>query len=263
MSVRPHTLPSSSVKARFAEFASAPTPPLPPPSTLTLLSSQLPQIPSPPLPLPSPPTHTSPTYAEAPLGYRAAGIRLRAASPPLFITNLLDLGMIFTRPDLTALEDLCLTAPLILEVWLWDLWRIVGIQVGDMEEEARPLPLPLPSPPTHTSPTYAEAPLGYRAAGIRLRAASPPLLLPSADIGDSSEAAAARQPGLEITHATDTVDATTRRLVSREVGYRIEDVWDDMVGDMEERAPTTVEGLSQRVKDLSTTLARDTHEIYV
>ncbi|GKG35083.1 hypothetical protein Tco_0440237 [Tanacetum coccineum] len=38
-------------------------------------------IPSPPLPLPSPPTYTSPTYAEAPLGYRAAGIRLRAASP--------------------------------------------------------------------------------------------------------------------------------------------------------------------------------------
>ncbi|GKD52920.1 hypothetical protein Tco_1286307 [Tanacetum coccineum] len=37
-------------------------------------------IPSPPLPLPSPPT-TSPTYAEAPLGYRAAKIRLRAASP--------------------------------------------------------------------------------------------------------------------------------------------------------------------------------------
>ncbi|GJZ71799.1 hypothetical protein Tco_0635650, partial [Tanacetum coccineum] len=38
---------------------------------------------------------------------------------------------------------------------------------------------------------------------------------------------------------------------------------DDMVGDMEERVQTTVEGLSQRVTDLSTTLARDTHEIYV
>ncbi|GJR00013.1 hypothetical protein Tco_0522997 [Tanacetum coccineum] len=38
-------------------------------------------IPSPPLPLPSPPTHTSPTYVESPLGYRAAEIRLRAASP--------------------------------------------------------------------------------------------------------------------------------------------------------------------------------------
>ncbi|GJU27635.1 putative reverse transcriptase domain-containing protein [Tanacetum coccineum] len=40
-------------------------------------------IPSPPLPLPSPPT-TSPTYAEAPLGYRAAEIRLRAASPSTY-----------------------------------------------------------------------------------------------------------------------------------------------------------------------------------
>ncbi|GJZ10693.1 hypothetical protein Tco_0545452 [Tanacetum coccineum] len=48
--------------------------PTPPPSPLTPLSSLLPQI-------PSPPTHTSPTYAEAPLGFRAAKIRLRAASP--------------------------------------------------------------------------------------------------------------------------------------------------------------------------------------
>ncbi|GKA37280.1 hypothetical protein Tco_0723845 [Tanacetum coccineum] len=48
--------------------------PTPPPSPLTPLSSPLPQIPSPPLPLPSPPTHTSPTYAKAPLGYKAAGI---------------------------------------------------------------------------------------------------------------------------------------------------------------------------------------------
>ncbi|GJT80625.1 hypothetical protein Tco_1054967, partial [Tanacetum coccineum] len=37
-------------------------------------------IPSPPLPLPSPPT-SSPTYTEAPLGYKAVRIRLRAASP--------------------------------------------------------------------------------------------------------------------------------------------------------------------------------------
>ncbi|GKB20643.1 hypothetical protein Tco_0854566, partial [Tanacetum coccineum] len=55
--------------------------PTPPPSPLTPLSSPLPQIPSQPFPVPSPPT-TSPTYTEAPLGYRAAGIRLRTASPP-------------------------------------------------------------------------------------------------------------------------------------------------------------------------------------
>nr|GEZ04524.1 hypothetical protein [Tanacetum cinerariifolium] len=40
-------------------------------------------------------------------------------------------------------------------------------------------------------------------------------------------------------------------------------IWDDIVGDMEERAPTTLKELSQRVKDFATTLARDTHEMYV
>ncbi|GJT77314.1 hypothetical protein Tco_1044039 [Tanacetum coccineum] len=82
-------------------------------------------------------------------------------------------------------------------------------------------PLPLPSPPT-TSPTYAEVPLGYRATRIWLRAAHPPSI-------------------------RDTITTP--------------DVWDDMVGDMEEKAPITIEGLSQRVIDLSTTLAWDTHEI--
>nr|GEY00564.1 hypothetical protein [Tanacetum cinerariifolium] len=162
-----------------------------------------------------------------------------------------------------------------------------------------------PSPPTHTSPTYAEAPLGYRATMIRSRVASPPpflltplssplpwiplpplplpspplplpapsspLLLPATnqreDVGESSAVAIARQPGLDVTHATDysfvdIMDATPARPMSREVGYRITDVWDDMVGDMEERAPTTLEELSQRVIDLAATLALDTHEIY-
>ncbi|GJU99724.1 hypothetical protein Tco_1328995 [Tanacetum coccineum] len=75
---------SPSMEARIAEYAALPTPPLPPPSPLSPWSSPLPQIPSPPLlpPLP-PPTADSPTYAEAPLGYREAGIRMRASSPPV------------------------------------------------------------------------------------------------------------------------------------------------------------------------------------
>nr|GEX82097.1 hypothetical protein [Tanacetum cinerariifolium] len=52
-----------------------------PPSPLTPLSSPLPWIPSPPFLVTSPPT-TIPTYIEAPLGYRAVGIRLRTSSPP-------------------------------------------------------------------------------------------------------------------------------------------------------------------------------------
>ncbi|GKF37701.1 hypothetical protein Tco_0114459, partial [Tanacetum coccineum] len=68
--VRPEPPMSASIEARIAEYAAAPTPPLP--------------VTSPPLPLPSPLT-TSPTDVGAPLGYRAAGIRMRAtaASPPL------------------------------------------------------------------------------------------------------------------------------------------------------------------------------------
>ncbi|GJW45926.1 hypothetical protein Tco_0077572, partial [Tanacetum coccineum] len=67
--------------------------PTPPPSPLTLYSSPLPQIPSPPLPISSPllplPSSftTSPTNARAPLGYRAAGIRIRVASPPLLLPS--------------------------------------------------------------------------------------------------------------------------------------------------------------------------------
>nr|GEZ73059.1 hypothetical protein [Tanacetum cinerariifolium] len=133
-------------------------------------------------------------------------------------------------------------------------------------------PLPLPSPLTHTSLTYAEVSLGYKAAMIRSRAASPlplhapslPLLLPSTDHWEDVLEA---DTGLDVTHATDysfvdTVDATPGRPLFREFGYRIIDVWDDIVGDIEERAPTTLEELSQKVTDLAATLARDTHEMH-
>ncbi|GKF90717.1 hypothetical protein Tco_0274418, partial [Tanacetum coccineum] len=57
---------------------------LPSSPPLTPLSFPLLQIPSLPLSLPSPPTHTSPTYVEAPLGYRAAMIRSCVASPSTY-----------------------------------------------------------------------------------------------------------------------------------------------------------------------------------
>nr|GEV02382.1 hypothetical protein [Tanacetum cinerariifolium] len=156
-------------------------------------------------------------------------------------------------------------------------------------------PLPLPSPPTNTNPTYNEALLGYKAAGIRLRAASPPthhlsevpsppLLQPSTlhrddllkrnmplwkrarfttpvgrlEVRESSAAATTRQHGLYVA----TVDATLDALCLDRLAMGLR-MLDDMVGDMKDRALTIVEGLSQRVTDLSTTLAQDTHEIYV
>ncbi|GKD37802.1 hypothetical protein Tco_1258009 [Tanacetum coccineum] len=63
---------SASMEARIAKHNAAPTPPLP--------------VASPPSPLPSSLT-SSPTDAGAPLGYRAAGIRMRAASPPLLLPS--------------------------------------------------------------------------------------------------------------------------------------------------------------------------------
>ncbi|GKE41377.1 hypothetical protein Tco_1468661, partial [Tanacetum coccineum] len=74
---------TGSIEAHIAKYVVAPTPPSPPPSSLTPLSSLIPHVPSPPLPLPSPPTHTSPTYVEAQLGYRATMICSRVASPSI------------------------------------------------------------------------------------------------------------------------------------------------------------------------------------
>ncbi|GJR99463.1 hypothetical protein Tco_0315972 [Tanacetum coccineum] len=48
---------------------------------------------------PSLPTHTSPTYVEAPLGYRAAMIRSGVASPPPVQSPRLRRTMIFVRPQ--------------------------------------------------------------------------------------------------------------------------------------------------------------------
>ncbi|GKC24152.1 putative reverse transcriptase domain-containing protein [Tanacetum coccineum] len=138
-------------------------------------------------------------------------------------------------------------------------------------------PLPLPSPHTYTSSTYAGVPLSHRAAMIRSGAASPSthhsseipspplLLLFTTHIDDILKANMPLRKRARVTAPTgsfvDTVDATAGRLMSREVGYMITDVLDDMVGDIEGRAPTTLEDLSQRVTDLAATLAQDTHEI--
>ncbi|GJW91379.1 hypothetical protein Tco_0168932 [Tanacetum coccineum] len=191
ISVRPQTLIEASAEALIAEYASAPTPPSPPPSPLTLLSSPLPQISSPPLPLPSPPTHTSPTYSEALLGYRATMIRSRATLP---------------------------------------------------------LPLPAPSLPLLLLATDRREDISEADVPPQKRLCLN-FLAPMFKVGESSTAAAARQPGLDVTHATDygfvdTMDATPGRLCL-------------------ERAPTTLKELSQRVTDLATTLAWDTHEMYV
>ncbi|GJZ16014.1 hypothetical protein Tco_0551691, partial [Tanacetum coccineum] len=119
ISARPYIPLSPSTKALIVEYASAPTPPLPPPSPLLLLSSPLPRIPSPPLLLP--PLHTSPTYASAPLCYRAAMVHLRAASPstyhplhvpsPPLLLPFADYRSDIPEAEIPPRKRVCFTAP--------------------------------------------------------------------------------------------------------------------------------------------------------
>nr|GEY97188.1 hypothetical protein [Tanacetum cinerariifolium] len=132
-------------------------------------------------------------------------------------------------------------------------------------------PLPLPSPLT-TSPADTGAPLGYRAVGIRMRALLPPTSprtdIPEAkippqkracfitpalglEVGESSAAGTARQPWptLEANHRCDRVEG---------IGYGITDTWDEIVEAIMEIAPTTLEGVNQKVTELATTVRQDT-----
>nr|GEY35904.1 putative reverse transcriptase domain-containing protein [Tanacetum cinerariifolium] len=129
------------------------------------------------------------------------------------------------------------------------------------------LPLPLPSLLT-TSPTDTGAPLGYRAARIRMRALLPSTSrgtdIPEAnvpprkraclttpalgfEVGDSSTASATRQPG-------PTPESDLRRYRVEQTGYGITDTWDEIVDTLIEIAPTTLEGVNQRVTELDTTV---------
>ncbi|GJT56012.1 putative reverse transcriptase domain-containing protein [Tanacetum coccineum] len=136
----------------------------------------------------------------------------------------------------------------------------------------------IPSPPPN-SPTYIKAPLGFRAAGIRQRDTLPSLVheteipeicLPLRkrpcctaptlryEVRESSAASVARQDGPAVAKANlygfiDMVDAAPGRLMSSELGYGITDTWDDLVGAIQEIAPTTLEGVNQRVTELIAT----------
>ncbi|GJT32553.1 reverse transcriptase domain-containing protein [Tanacetum coccineum] len=52
------------------------------------------------------------------------------------------------------------------------------------------------------------------------------------------------------------------RQTSKELGYGITDTWDDLVGAIQEIAPTTLEGVNQRVTELVTTVDQEDEIIY-
>ncbi|GJY49778.1 hypothetical protein Tco_0439734 [Tanacetum coccineum] len=90
---------------------------------------------------------------------------------------------------------------------------------------------------------------------------------PGYEVGESSAAGAARQIGPTTAEAdlygfTDMLEAAPGRRMSRELGYGIRDTWDDLVGAIQEIAPTTLEGVNQRVIELSSTVDQEDEIIY-
>ncbi|GJW37314.1 hypothetical protein Tco_0060234 [Tanacetum coccineum] len=129
----------------------------------------------------------------------------------------------------------------------------------------------IPSPPPN-SPTNIEIPESCLLLRKRVRFASP---TSSHEVGESSAAGAARKdrPAIarndpysimreDLYGFVDMVDVPPRCSTSRELDYGITDAWDDLVGAINEIAPTTLEGVNQRVTDLSTIVEQETTIMY-
>ncbi|GKF40884.1 hypothetical protein Tco_0124226, partial [Tanacetum coccineum] len=121
-------------------------------------------------------------------------------------------------------------------------------------------------------PTHIEVPEGCLPLRKKLRFAAP---TPNHEVGESSAAGATRQDGPAIAREdpysvargdlygfVNRVDVAPGCPMSRELDYGITDTWDDLVGAIEEIAPTTLEGVNQRVTNLSTTIEQETTIMY-
>ncbi|GJX57148.1 hypothetical protein Tco_0287045, partial [Tanacetum coccineum] len=138
------------------------------------------------------------------------------------------------------------------------------ISIRDEPSISLPPRLPqIPSPPPN-SPTHIEILESCLPLQKRVRFASP---TPSREVGESSAAGAARQDRPTIAREdlygfVDMVDVPPRCSTSRELDYGITDTWDDLVGAIDEIAPTTLEGVNQRVTDLATIVEQETTIMY-
>ncbi|GKF14101.1 hypothetical protein Tco_0055563, partial [Tanacetum coccineum] len=132
-------------------------------------------------------------------------------------------------------------------------------------------PLPIPSPPPN-SPTYIEILESCLPLRKRVRFASP---TPSREVGESSAVGAARKdrPAIarddpysitreDLYGFVDMVDVPPRCSTCRELDYGITDTGDDLVGAIDEIAPTTLEGVNLRVTDLATIVEEETTIMY-
>ncbi|GJZ47321.1 hypothetical protein Tco_0601153 [Tanacetum coccineum] len=221
--------------ARLLAISTPPSSPLSPwSSPLTqIVFPPLPLIPSPSLPL-SPPLPISAPPPASPirsLGYQAAMIRLRAEAP-------------FTSHSLLLPSTYHLTPP-----------------------SGTPSPLPIPAP-TLSPPLLLPSTIRKE---DRPEVTLPPrkmlgiALGPIYEVGERSSAAAARPTrGLRVDYGfVATMDREIRHDLERDVGYRITDIWDDMVEDLQGTPVVTeVEELRQRMAEFETRVRHDTNKVY-
>nr|GEY71494.1 hypothetical protein [Tanacetum cinerariifolium] len=143
---------------------------------------------------------------------------------------------------------------------------------GDLEEDDEEDPEEDPADYHADSTVVALPDVDHVPSEERLHFASP---TPSQEVGESSLAGAARQdePAVamddpyslvreELYGFVDSVDVDPRRSMSGELDYGITDTWDELVGANEEIAPTTLQGVNQRVTDLSTIVEQETTIMY-
>ncbi|GJR18880.1 hypothetical protein Tco_0967407 [Tanacetum coccineum] len=220
MSIRTQTPIPFPSEAEVDRLLAIPTPPS---SPLTPLSSPLPRIPSPPFPVPSPPT-TSPTYTEAPLGYRAAGIRLRTSSPPqLPLSSPLPLLPPIILPRTRASKVMMKAAA--------PSTYILSPRLETPPSETPPLlPIPLPtsSPPLLLPSTNCKADVPEVTLPPRKRLCIAPG--PRYKIGECLSAPIARPTrGFRADYGfVGTLDAEIKRGPYREIGYGITDDTDEI-----------------------------------
>nr|GEU44592.1 putative reverse transcriptase domain-containing protein [Tanacetum cinerariifolium] len=84
---------------------------------------------------------------------------------------------------------------------------------------------------------------------------SPPLLVPSLPIEESYTAGATRKPG--------PTESDFRRYRVEQAGYGITNTWDEIVDTLMEIAPTTLEGVNDRVTELDTIVRQRTDEFEI
>ncbi|GJX31329.1 putative reverse transcriptase domain-containing protein [Tanacetum coccineum] len=244
MTVRPQPSMAASTEALIVAIAATLPLPSPPPSPLTSYLSPLPQIPSPPFPVPSPPT-TSPTYTEAPLGYKAAEIRLRTASPP----------------PLPLSSPLPLPPPIILPRTRASMVLIRAVAPSTYILAPRSETLPSRTPPLGTPPLLLDVPEVTLPPQKTLCIAFGPRY----EIVESSSAPTARSTrGFRADYGfVGTLDAEIRPDLDREICYRITKIWEDPDEIAEEIPAADVAELGQRMTNFVTIVRQDTDEIYV